>query len=97
VFCPKRWLHSFSNSSGRLTIEIALNGHFFMHIPHPVHRDSTITGLSFSNRMASIWLRTMGQKRKHNLPQRFDLHLSASNTATLVMVSPAMNGHNSRL
>jgi hypothetical protein len=73
---------------------MALNGHFFTHIPHPVQRDSTITGLSFSKRMASMRLRTIGQKRWHILLQRFDLHLSASNTATLVMISPIMSGHN---
>jgi hypothetical protein len=86
VFSPKRWLQSFSNSSGRLTIDIALNGHFFTQIPHPVQSDSTITGFSFSNFMASMRLLTIGQKRWHSLPQRFGLHLSASNTATRVII-----------
>jgi len=63
VLGPKRWLQSFSNSSGRLTIEMALKGHFFTQMPHPVQRDSTITALSFSNLMTSILLRTIGQKR----------------------------------
>jgi hypothetical protein len=52
-----------------------------------VHRDSTMTAFSFSNRIASILLRTIGQKRKHSLLQRFGLHLSASNTAILVIVT----------
>jgi len=63
VFGPKRWLQSLSNSFGRLTIEMAVNGHFFTHIPHPVHKDSTMTAFPPSNRMASMWLRTIGQKR----------------------------------
>lgn len=44
-------------------MDIALKGHFFMQIPHPVHRDSTITGFSFSKRIASMRLLTIGQKR----------------------------------
>jgi len=75
-------------------MEMALNGHFLTHIPHPVQSDSTITGWFPSNRMASTLVRTMGQKRWHNLSQRFGLHLSKSNTAMRVIVNPLMNGRN---
>jgi hypothetical protein len=35
-------------------------------------------------------LRTIGQNLSHGLLQRFGLHLSTSNTATLVMVNPSV-------
>src|SRR3989304_8909791 len=61
VLAPKRWLHSPSSSSGKLTTDKALKGHFRTHIPQPTQRDSTTMGLSPSNRIASILLRTGGQ------------------------------------
>jgi hypothetical protein len=85
VFGPKRWLQSFSSSSGTLTMETALKGHFLTQIPHPVHRLSTITALLSSNRMASTRVRTIGQNRWQALSQFLGLHLSMSMTATLVI------------
>nr|WP_231433861.1 hypothetical protein [Candidatus Nanopusillus massiliensis] len=33
-----------SGSLVEFIIIIALNGHFFTHIPHPIHKDSSIDG-----------------------------------------------------
>jgi hypothetical protein len=49
-----------------------------------------MTAFSPSNRIASIFVRTMGQKRWHTLLQRFGLHLSASNTAIRVITDPTV-------
>jgi hypothetical protein len=61
LFSVKRWLQSFSNSSGRLTTLIALKGHFLTQIPQPLHRDSDMTALFPSTLIASTRLRTIGQ------------------------------------
>jgi len=58
VLGPKRWTHSPLSSSGTLTMDIALKGHFLTHIPQPVQRTSEITGLLFSNLIASTLLLT---------------------------------------
>ena len=63
VFGPNLCTHSPLNSSGKLTIDIALNGHFLTHMPQPVQRISDIMGLLFSNLIASTLLLTWGQNR----------------------------------
>ena len=63
VLGPNLWLHSASSSSAMLIMDRALKGHFLTQMPQPTQRDSTMTGMSPSNLMASILLRTGGQKR----------------------------------
>jgi hypothetical protein len=86
AFGPNLWLQSFCSSSGMLTIDIALYGHFFMQIPHPTQRTSEIMGLPASNLTASTLLLTCGQNRWHSLLQRFGLHLAKSMTAILIVI-----------
>jgi hypothetical protein len=62
LFSLKRWLQSFSSSSGRLTMLMALKGHFLTQIPQPLHSTSDMTALFPSTLMASTLLRTIGQK-----------------------------------
>ena len=72
LFSPKRWLQSFSSSSGRLTMFMALNGHFLTQIPHPLQSVSDMTALFPSTRMASTRLRTIGQKFTQSMVAFFD-------------------------
>jgi hypothetical protein len=85
LFSLNLWLQSFSNSSGKLTMLIALNGHFLTQIPHPLQRASEMIALSPSTRMASIRLLTIGQKLTQSLLHFLTLHRSWSRTAILVM------------
>ncbi len=85
ALAPNLWLQSFSNSSGRFTILIALNGHFLTHIPQPLQSFSLIMILFSSKRMASTLLRTIGQYFMHIWLHFFGLHLSYSITAMRVM------------
>jgi hypothetical protein len=66
LFALKRWLQSFSSSSGRLTMLMAWKGHFLTQMPQPLHSLSEITALLPSIRMASTRLRTIGQKLTHS-------------------------------
>src|SRR5665648_486019 len=75
----KRWLQSFSSSSGKFTILMALKGHFLTHIPQPLQRVSAITALSPSTLIASTLLRTIGQKCTQSRLHFLTLHLSVSN------------------
>jgi hypothetical protein len=56
-------------------------------MPQPLQSISEITAFLPSMRMASTRLRTIGQKRTHSWSHFFVLHLSASKTATRVMVN----------
>jgi hypothetical protein len=85
LFSLKRWLQSFSSSSGRLTMLMALKGHFLTHIPQPLHRVSDMTALFPSTLMASTLLRTIGQKLTQTWLHFLTLHLSWLSTAIRVM------------
>jgi hypothetical protein len=87
VFSPKRWLQSFSNSSGKFTMLMALKGHFLTHMPHPLQSVSAMTALFPSTLIASTRLRTMGQKLTQRWLHFLTLHLSAFNTAILVIAN----------
>ena len=88
----KRWLQSFSSSSGKLTMLIALKGHFLTQIPHPLQSVSDMMALLPSTRIASTRLRTIGQKLTQSWLHFLTLHLSVSNTAIRVIGKlPSMN------
>ena len=76
AFSPNLWLQSFSNSSGKFTIEMDLKGHFLTQMPHPLQSFSEIRILLSSNRIASTLLRTIGQNFIHNWLHFLGLHLS---------------------
>ncbi len=85
LFSPKRWLQSFSSSSGKLTMLIAWKGHFLTQMPHPLQSVSEIIALSPSTLIASTRLRTIGQKCTQSWLHFFVLHLSVFNTASRVI------------
>jgi hypothetical protein len=87
LFSLNRWLQSFSSSLGKLTMLMALKGHFLTHIPQPLQSVSAMIALLPSTLMASTLLRTIGQKLTHSELHFLTLHLSSSNTAILVIVS----------
>jgi hypothetical protein len=64
---------------------VALKGHFLTQIPHPLQRDSDMTALSPSTRIASTRLRTIGQKLTQRWLHFLTLQRSLSRTAILVM------------
>jgi len=76
AFGPKRWLQSFSSSSGKLTMLIALKGHFLTHMPQPLHSFSEMMILFSSKRLAYTRLRNMGQYFMNIWFHFFGFHLS---------------------
>ena len=63
VFAEYLWVTCVSRLVGKLTIFIASKGHFFGHIPHPIHSLSEMNAI-FESGVTSM----------HNLPVRTTGH-----------------------
>uniref|UniRef100_A0A0E9UE69 Uncharacterized protein n=1 Tax=Anguilla anguilla TaxID=7936 RepID=A0A0E9UE69_ANGAN len=71
---------------GRLTIDMAPNGHFLMQMPQPMQGDSEIQAILLCDvtSMQSLPMRTTGQLFLHSCRHFLGLHLSWFTIAILV-------------
>ena len=76
--------HIIPNTLGKLIISMALYGHFFTQIPHPIHNSSEIT-LIFEVLFTcthNVPISTRGQYRLHSRAHLDGLHYTSSYKGT---------------
>lgn len=89
VFAAYRCVVCDSRFVGKLTIVIASNGHFFGHIPHPIHNDSEMYAIVDvgSTSIHCFPIRTTGHDFLHSCRHFLGLHLSVERIAMRLSLS----------